>query len=131
MEHLFVALGIIALACTFPFRVTIPDVQIVNDQPLPTSFEGNHVSCVDCNPLVFGQRIALNCASAEQLEKLDKIGPALAKRIVDYRSINGDFQTLEELDLVKGIGPKTLQIIANQIAIQPSDTCAARPSSAK
>lgn len=50
----------------------------------------------------------LNRASAEDIEKLPGIGPAVAKRIVAYRDSAGRFSKLEDLDAVKGIGPKLL-----------------------
>jgi competence protein ComEA len=48
--------------------------------------------------------IALNRASAKELESLDGIGPVLAARIVAYRKINGPFLTIEDLLKVSGIG---------------------------
>lgn len=53
-------------------------------------------------------RMNLNTANASQLERLPRIGPKMAQRILDYRSAHGDFQTVEELVQVKGIGEKTL-----------------------
>jgi competence protein ComEA len=49
--------------------------------------------------------IAINRASAKELEALDGIGPVLASRIVAYRNANGPFVTLEALLEVSGIGP--------------------------
>jgi competence protein ComEA len=49
--------------------------------------------------------IAINRASAKELEALDGIGPVLASRIVSYRNANGPFVTLESLLEVSGIGP--------------------------
>jgi competence protein ComEA len=49
--------------------------------------------------------IAINRASAKELEALDGIGPVLAGRIVAYRNANGPFVTLEALLEVSGIGP--------------------------
>jgi competence protein ComEA len=48
--------------------------------------------------------IALNRASARELESLDGIGPVLAARIVAYRKVNGPFLTIEDLLKVSGIG---------------------------
>jgi competence protein ComEA len=48
--------------------------------------------------------IALNRASAKELESLDGIGPVLAARIIAYRKINGPFLTIEDLLKVSGIG---------------------------
>lgn len=53
--------------------------------------------------------IALNRASAKELELLPGIGPALALRVVTYRQEHGPFKTLDELENIKGIGPKTLK----------------------
>jgi competence protein ComEA len=48
--------------------------------------------------------IAINRASAKELEALDGIGPVLASRIVTYRSANGPFAAVEDLLKVSGIG---------------------------
>ena len=47
--------------------------------------------------------IALNRASAKELESLDGIGPVLAARIVAYRKVNGPFLNVEDLLKVSGI----------------------------
>ena len=48
----------------------------------------------------------INTASARQLERLPGIGPALAGAIVEYRSVNGRFATIVDIQRVKGIGKK-------------------------
>jgi competence protein ComEA len=48
--------------------------------------------------------IALNRASAKELESLDGIGPVLAARIVAYRNQNGPFLAIDDLMKVSGIG---------------------------
>jgi len=58
----------------------------------------------------------LNSATAEQLDALDGIGPAIAARIVDYRSAHGGFRTLDELGEVPGIGPARLEALREHVA---------------
>jgi len=62
-------------------------------------------------------RISLNRASERDLEELPGIGPALAKRIVDYRAEIGSFGELEELTSVSGIGTKLFAQIQDQLTL--------------
>ncbi len=55
-------------------------------------------------------RININTASAQRLEELPGIGPAMAQRIVAERSVR-KFSSVEDLERVKGIGPKKLEKI--------------------
>lgn len=56
-------------------------------------------------------RISVNRASAQELEQVNGIGPAIARRIVEYRAQHGPFERLEDLEAVPGIGPRTLEKI--------------------
>ncbi len=62
-------------------------------------------------------KINLNTASASQLDALPGIGPAYAGRIIDYRNANGGFKTIEEVQNVKGIGPKTFEKMQDMIVV--------------
>ncbi|MBV9849572.1 MAG: helix-hairpin-helix domain-containing protein [Armatimonadetes bacterium] len=57
-------------------------------------------------------RINLNTASAEQLQRLPGIGPAMAARILAYRAQAHGFHSIDELQEVGGIGPKKFAKIA-------------------
>ena len=62
-------------------------------------------------------KININTASASQLQRLEGIGETKAKAIIDYREKNGDFQTVEDIMKVSGIGEKTFQKIKDNIEV--------------
>jgi len=62
--------------------------------------------------LLEGQPLDLNRASAEELELLPRIGPTLARRIIEEREQRGPFRSVHDLTRVRGIGPRTLEGIA-------------------
>lgn len=61
--------------------------------------------------------ISLNSGSLEELDKLNGVGPAIAQRIIDYRTTNGGFKNVEEIKLVSGVGDKMYEKIKNQIKL--------------
>jgi len=65
------------------------------------------------------QRVNLNQATQQALEKLPNIGPAMARRIIDYRAAQGGFKKTEELRKVKGIGPKRLSQLMKHVTVDP------------
>lgn len=71
---------------------------------------------VDATPLV---TVNINNASAAEIaETLSGIGLAKAEAIVTYRDENGAFDAIEELQLVKGIGPATVERNRERIALK-------------
>ena len=63
------------------------------------------------------EKINLNTATAEQFQSLSGIGPAIAKRIVDYRTKAGKFNRIEEIINVKGVGEKKFQKIKDRLVL--------------
>ncbi len=58
-----------------------------------------------------GVKPSLGSATVEQLDEIDGIGPTLAERIVEYRTENGGFGSLDELQEVDGIGEKRFETL--------------------
>jgi competence protein ComEA len=63
-------------------------------------------------------RINVNTAGQAELELLPNVGPAMAKKIMDYRALHGPFKSIADLDKVKGIGPKTMAKIAPLVTVE-------------
>lgn len=61
--------------------------------------------------------VNINTATAAELEALPRVGPALAQRIVDYRTAHGLFRAIEDIMLVSGIGPATFAQLKDRITI--------------
>lgn len=60
-------------------------------------------------------KININTASAKELTQLDKIGPVIAERIVEYREKKGPFEKIEDIMKVSGIGSKIFEGIKDRI----------------
>ena len=65
-----------------------------------------------------GNKVNINAASVEELITLDGIGHDYADRIIQYREKNGPFAKIEDIMLVKGIGPKILEANKNLITVE-------------
>lgn len=70
------------------------------------------------DPPVASGKVNLNTATLEQLEALPGIGPALAQRILDYRSAYGDFERIEQLKEVRGIGDAIYGELQNLVTVE-------------
>lgn len=78
-----------------------PGADIIHAEPAATAPAGKFVN--------------INTATAEQLQTLPGIGPALAKRILSYRAQNGAFGSVAELTKIEGIGIKRLENLLGYI----------------
>lgn len=73
--------------------------------PSPSSQEG-------------GGKVNINTATAEELDTLPGVGPAIAQRIIDYRTASGPFQSVEDIKNVRGIGDATFEKLKDKITVQ-------------
>lgn len=62
-------------------------------------------------------RLNLNQADAQALQALPGIGEVLAARILEYREQNGDFQSVEELMAVDGLGSAALSRLRPYVTV--------------
>ncbi len=67
---------------------------------------------------VYDYRIDINQATWVEWMQLPGVGKTLAQRILDYRQEHGPFQSVDELDDIKGIGPKTLEKLRPWLIVQ-------------
>ncbi|MCC7075027.1 MAG: helix-hairpin-helix domain-containing protein [Deltaproteobacteria bacterium] len=67
-----------------------------------------------------GERLDVNQATVRELEAIPGVGPVLARAIVEARSARGGFASFDELDLVPGIGDKTLVKLARYLRVAPA-----------
>ena len=66
---------------------------------------------------VISAPININTASQTELEQLPGIGVAMSQRIIDYRNQYGNFDSIDELQNVKGIGPKAFAKIKDYVTV--------------
>jgi len=74
---------------------------------LKSNFEASHQR----------NKININTASKKELQKLYRVGPVLAERIIKYRNQHGEFNQLKALKKVSGIGKKTFQRNKEQLTL--------------
>lgn len=93
------------------------DIQIhkTNDSIL---IKGEEISCLQCNSLVLGHRLDINQATAQELQGLPRIGEKKSQLIIALREKKQGFQSIQELDEVKGIGAKTVALLEPYTRVQ-------------
>ncbi len=87
-------------------------------QQLESSNRSNQIELTSPTPTAQFP-ININTANQEELEALPEIGPVTAAKIIEYRELNGLYATIEDIQKVNGIGPKTYEAIKDLIIIGP------------
>jgi competence protein ComEA len=61
--------------------------------------------------------VNLNTATSQELDQLPGVGPVTAQKILTWRDRNGSFSSVEELQEIDGIGPKTFAELAPLVTV--------------
>lgn len=69
------------------------------------------------NSLEGNIKVNINTATKEELMKLSNIGESKAEKIIDYRTANGNFNSIEDIKKVSGIGDKLYDSIKENITV--------------
>lgn len=69
-------------------------------------------------PEAAGLRLNVNTATAGELEVLPGVGPTISGNIVAYREAYGAFRSVDELDEVSRIGPKTVEKLRPWVGVE-------------
>jgi competence protein ComEA len=85
--------------------------------PAPTPMTALPVSGARGKPT---RIIDLNTATAAELDLLPGVGPAMAARIIEYRTKYGSFASVDQLDNVKGIGPRMMEKLRPLVKVEPA-----------
>jgi len=64
-----------------------------------------------------GALLDLNTATVAQLDALPGVGPVLAQRLVEYRTANGGFRSVDQLREVDGIGESRFQKLKELVTV--------------
>lgn len=64
-----------------------------------------------------GELVNINTADEKVLDTLPGIGPAMAKRIIEYRETEGLFQSIEDIKKIRGIGDAKFEKLKDKICI--------------
>lgn len=75
------------------------------------------VACFAFATAAFAGQVNLNTANEVELEALKGVGPVKAKSIVDYRTKNGPFKAVDDLEQVPGFGKKTVDKLRADLTV--------------
>ncbi len=69
----------------------------------------------------FASKIDINTADFDELEAIPYIGEYTARNIIEYRSVNGSFRTVDDIKKVRGIRDKNFERFALYLKVRNSD----------
>jgi competence protein ComEA len=100
-------------------QILVPErgAPVVASAPASAGSSGGVLGVTSAGGTTPGALININTASLEQLDALDGVGPSTAQKIIDYRTENGGFKTIDEIKEVPGIGDAKFAAMKDQITV--------------
>lgn len=94
------------------------DIACFNSNAILENNGNYYIPYIDVDENNKTKKISLNTATAASLdENLPGIGEVFSKRIVEYRTVNGGFKTIEDLKKVSGIGESLYQSLKDLVCL--------------
>ena len=98
-------------------KIRIPSIDDEDEEEYITEESGEGVLISDGSDSSSSDLININTATQTELETLNGIGPSLATKIIEYREENGDFESIEDIKNVSGIGDTKYENIKDFIEV--------------
>jgi competence protein ComEA len=98
-------------------EATVPSVVTGDGGSPPTSPSGPGASGSEPDTPSREHPVNLNTATAADLDRLPGVGPSTAAAIIDHRTKNGPFHAVDDLALVRGIGPAKLEQLRSLVTV--------------
>ena len=98
-------------------KIYIPSINDDGNTEKITEGAGENIIEEDGNNISTNIKVNINTANQTELETLNGIGPSTALKIINYRKQNGNFEKIEDIKNVPGIGENKFDNIKNNICL--------------